>query len=366
MRGSRLKPGQWGTVTFRQLPSGRQQADVYFRSQAGKLTRVRASGPTKAAARVALEQKIRPTTQKIETVGDLLTVWLTQPHGWSPATKERYSKVAKNHLLPELGDLRLEEFTTFGAQTALNKLASRISRAAAENARGRLQQACAWAVRMNLLPTDPAASTIVPGKAKRSRPRAPEESAVDRLRRLLEADLKSDRSGPKPLNPWLAFEIMAGTACRIGEACALDAEDIDYELGKLTFRSTVTGTHTAVETKQGLKNQDPYRISHMPARLARILEEHAPKAGPVLVTRKGTRVAPTAIRRAWRRVQAKAEIPEKEWVTPHDLRRRGATVLARALGVEEAARQLGDTLAVAEKHYVQPTYAGPERAADFL
>ena len=367
MRGRQLKPGQCGEVTVIRKPSGSWQASAYFCSMNGKIRRVRKSADTKALAVQRLKREVRPNGKvRVRTAEELLVEWLKRHQGISQGTRERYTKVINNHLVPRIGDVLIDDLDGMIVQDALDSIALDVSRAAAANARGRLITACKWGMRMRILTEDPSAPSVIPGRNRRKRPWAPTDAQVEALGRAIEADLHGDRSGPKDPNGFLAFEIMRGTGCRVGEVCAVTVDDFNPSGPTLTFRDTVVSQTGPVSVKGSLKNEDPFRVSYIPPRLVKALGDYAPSSGTILATRSGGRTTPANIRRSWRRVQDIAKVPKDEQLSPHDLRRWVATKIREQLDLDSAAEQLGDTREIAEKHYTMPAFMGPREASRIL
>lgn len=70
--------------------------------------------------------------------------------------------------------------------------------------------------------------------------------------------------------------------------------------------------------------------------------------GPRSVTNTG---------RLWRQARGDGEFA---WVTPHVFRRTVGTAVAHSMDIESAAEQLGNTPAVARRHYVESKRVAPD------
>ena len=129
-----------------------------------------------------------------------------------------------------------------GPNDAIRSIYIDHSRFAARRSRTLLRMACKWGTRMQLVERDFTAEVPVPGRkgGKRERAWAPNDEQIDKLCILLEADYKSPtRSGPRTPSAWLAAELMRSTGARIGEVCAARWENIDWEVGTITFEDTI-------------------------------------------------------------------------------------------------------------------------------
>lgn len=334
----------------------------------GKTRKIRRTADTpRGAERALLTGMGQRSVSETTTLADLLNNWLDNHTGITEATRSRYSKEIRNYLVPRGGDIKLSHCSAAVLQNLIDRIGGEVSRDAARHSKGRLGQAFRWGLRMQLVDTNPMPSVEIP-RAPRFRAKAPTDKQVRLLRRTLEKyiEMGGGRSGPKPDDPLLAFELMAGTGARIGEVCALKWEDVDFKNSTITFKDTLVTENNRQVLRGRLKNHDPYRVSHAPKSLMELLKEKRRKAGPVLRSRENTHIQPNNIRRTWRAAYDLAEIPDEERITPHDLRRAVGTRIAHQMGVEAAAGQLGDTIAVAEKHYIQPTYTGPKEAGKVL
>ena len=157
---------------------------------------------------------------------------------------------------------------------------------------------------------------------------------------------------------------MLGTGIRVGEACALDWEQIDLETGTLRVEATyVDGAAGNRGVQRAPKTDRARRTLRLPDFVIVSLVEHGPReSGPVLATRRGTYMSPANLRRSLRAAVAAAGLDFE--VTPHTLRRTLGTLLARELGIREAADQLGHAdLAVILSHYIAPEHRGPDARA---
>ena len=399
----RLKPGEIGTINTRRLPARKDgkpagyEANAWIGQPSDAPRRVHRRGRTARQAEANLKaalKEIRDAAEYpdlVETVEELLQLWVKsleaktrapgQPRDGQKtitrSTAESHKREVENHLLPRVREprvLRISETKTSDLNRVLERIRLEVSPSAAKNARGRLMQAFAWAKRFGYAKDNPAAETEIDVAPTPQKPVAPSAQDVERLRAVLIAQLERSEGGPKSPAPYLAFEIMAGTGARLGEVCALDWSDIDFDKGTITFTDTVVEEGNRYHLRGHLKNGDTERKVYVPERLLALLGKHRKESGPVIAARRMKRpeeqrnlmIAPTSIRGSWRTAYRRADVPPEQRISPHALRKHVATVLAREIGVEKAAEQLGDSLAVALKHYVEPTTEGPSEAADIL
>ena len=371
MRGERLEPGQYGVINTTKIKPGKWRADCYWRDTTGKLRRLERTGNTEAQAtqRLKLARNSGKGTASVKTVADLLVEWLRRHEAISPTTRERYQDALNWYLIPAIGSIRIEELSTPIVDDAIRSIYIDHSRFAAQRSRTLLRMACKWGTRMQLVERDFTAEVPVPGRkgGKRERAWAPNDEQIDKLCILLEADYKSPtRSGPRTPSAWLAAELMRSTGARIGEVCAARWENIDWEVGTITFEDTIVFEEGENRLRGHLKNYDPRRVSYLPLPMLHLLRQHRQDTGPIVVARGGETMQTSNLRRAWRRVYDRAGVPAHERVRPHDLRRAVGTKLTAELGIDAASAQLGDTRDITERHYVMPNYRGPKGAREVL
>ncbi len=370
MRGERLAPGQYGVIATTRVRPGKWRADCYWRDSSGKLRRLERTWSTEAQASQRLKMaQTSGTLTSVKTVADLLTEWLRRHEGISPATRERYQDALDWYLVPAIGNIRIQDLSTPVVDDAIRSIFVDHSRFAAQRSRTLLRMACKWGTRMRLLERDFTAEVPLPGGKKSARQRvwAPSDEQINNLCELLERDYTDPaRSGARSPAAWIAAELMRTTGARIGEVCAAQWEDIDWESGTINYRDTVVFEDGKNSLRGHLKNYDPHRTSYLPLPTLHLLRQHRRDSGPIVAGRGGVPMQTANLRRAWRRVYDRAGVPTHERVRPHDLRRAAGTKLTAELGIDAASAQLGDTRGITEKHYVMPNYKGPKAARKVL
>jgi integrase len=162
-------------------------------------------------------------------------------------------------------------------------------------------------------------------------------------------------------------EAMLATGVRIGEVLALTGDDVGKDdEGHPYVR---IGAHLVRVTGKGLvavlgrKGGKPARKLGVPpwssAMLAR--RKLAAGAGPLFAARDGGWLDPS---NTASRLREALDESGYEWVTSHVWRHTVATLLDEAgLSVSEIADQLGNTRAVAEKHYIKARVTNKKAAA---
>ncbi len=307
------------------------------------------------------------------TVGELADAWISHLDpsraDLTQTTKDTYSREARTLVVPTLGDIKLGQLTTLVIQEHIDILAKKKTPASSRRMQKNLHMMCLWATRLGVLAADPTAATTNPNKKRCYVPKAPSRKQVDTLRSLLRRDYRGvgRTFGPRPASAYLAVEIAAGTGARIGEIAALRWKDIDLEESRITFSDTQVTENGAPALRGHLKNRDPHRTVFIPSWPADLLAEFESRPnGYVIRNRDGESIIPNNLRREMRTVYENADITEGEQITVHEIRAYIGTKLAREVGNEACADQLGDTIETVRKHYVERAYTGPRIAADVL
>ncbi len=169
------------------------------------------------AAKVNLAELLRlrdagaPTTARIR-VGDYLERWVSDDHGWAPATARKHEIAVRVHIVPSLGGLRLRELQVRDIERFL---AGRSRTRTVLHLRATLRRALADAERDGLVDRNVAGMARPP--AVRDRERTILDAA--QARSLLETT-RTTRYGP-------LWTILVTTGLRISEALGLAWSDVD-------------------------------------------------------------------------------------------------------------------------------------------
>ena len=315
----------------------------------------------------ALAGRARPSTGLMgpsTTVNRLLEAWLEHVRALGRVrrqTADGYAKIVARIVAPALGERLIGEVTP----AAVQALILDTSPGQRHMARTVLSQAFSYARLNGATTADPVRDTVVPAPAERREPDALTADQVRGLRAAVRDWGRERRGGPRPTTTLAcAVDLMLGTGIRVGEACALDWEQIDLEAGTLRVEATyVDGAAGNRGVQRAPKTDRARRTLRLPDFVIVSLVEHGPRdSGPVLATRRGTHMSPANLRRSLRAAVAAAGLDFE--VTPHTLRRTLGTLLARELGTREAANQLGHAdPAVTLAHYIAPEHRGPDARA---
>ncbi|MFC5993046.1 tyrosine-type recombinase/integrase [Pseudonocardia hispaniensis] len=242
-----LDLGHHGNITVRELSPGRFVARCRYREMTGKTVKVEARGPSKTAARRALQHKLSDrrgvTDEDLKPhhrVRRAAELWLLKVDArvadgaLTRTSADRYRHRLEKIVLPEIGDLRLVECTVARLDNFFTGLGTRYAGGTRKGVRTVVSAIMGLAVRHGALPSNPVRDVEDIRGGARQRPRAltPEE----RRRWLDWLDGESD--DPKERRAQQAarrrdlpdlVRFMLGTGVRIGEALAVRWCDVDLE-----------------------------------------------------------------------------------------------------------------------------------------
>ncbi len=270
------------------------------------------------------------------TVAEYLRFWLEDVRSRvAPTTYQRYEIIVEQHLIPALGQYRLQKLQPLHIQAYYQQALVSGRR----NGRGGLSKrtvlhhhrvlhaALEYAVRLQLLARNPADAVQPPRPEPREFPVLDPEG----VRRLLEA--------ARHRRMYIAILLAVATGMRRGEILALRWEDVDLEAGRIHVRQTL------VKTKDGLRFTDPKtrrsaRVIRIGPAVVQALRRHKAqqaeeklRLGPayqdhglVVARQDGHPYSPAEFSRTFTELARQAGFPH---LRLHDLRHTHATLLLR-------------------------------------
>lgn len=395
----KLKPGEHGEIFITTHKSGSRQARVRIRLLDGTATEVSRSRKTAQEARLAVQSEIDVllTASKgsgelkpDDKIGKAARQWINELRVRSrwpnapvrPQTVDEYERTLGNHVIPALGNIRLNQLTLPMCQKLLDDILEKGKKGphsmvwTAEQVKFCLKSVIDRAMLHDALRANPVE------KVKTPKPTPPEPKAMKvldmyRLRKAVR-DWEASRMGkpgPRPTGHLPAVvDLMLGTGLRIGEALALQWRDV-----KLTGPTpTVAVVATLVDIKgEGTVRQEQPKtnsgertivIPRFTVEALELIRPASPEPDmPVFPSRisKDERVHRTPqtthnVRRTLRMALELANM--KGQVHPHLLRKTVATFVARERGAGDAATLLGHRIntGVTGKHYIERLRLAPD------
>jgi integrase len=376
--------GTHGAINTRRL-RGRVVAETRVRDLDGRLRQVRATGPTAAAARARLLERIleRPalpsagSLRPTSSFADLADLWLAalDLRDLAGNTKDNYRTCLRLHVRPAFEHYTLAEVTTGRVEWFLARQAT-VSPSQAKQTRTLLNMLFAHALRHDAIARNPVEGT---SQLRRTKP-TPRALTIDQITAIRKAAAhwrtEPGLPGPKPDGQVRdIIEILLGTAMRPGEVLALRPCDIEDR--PPTMIASVNGT-VVHRTGSGTQRQDrpktdaSIRRIPVPEFAAVVLRRRLaglPGGNPtrtIFANRSGGPLSPYNVRRTFREFLALAGLGGSG-ISLRWYRRTGATVIARGIGTDAAAAFLGHaSTVITEGHYIEPDRTVDPAPADQL
>lgn len=360
-------------------------AETRVRDLDGRLRQVRTSGPTAAAARTRLMERIRErpslpsagVLRPTSSFADLADLWLAdlELRDLAGNTKENYRACLRLHVRPAFEHYTLAEVTTGRVEWFLAKQA-KVSPSQAKQTRTMLNILFGYALRHDAIARNPVEGTSQLRRAKTT----PQALTLEQIAAIREAaaQWRSEPGlpGPKPDGQVRDIvEVLLGTAMRPGEVLALRPCDIvDLPTGMIV---SVNGTVVqrkgrGAERQPRPKSDASIRRIPVPEFAADVLRRRirdmpvGARTRTIFASRSGTPLSPYNVRRTFREFLSLADLGGSG-ISLRWYRRTGATVIARGIGTDAAAAFLGHTSTViTEGHYIEPDRAVDPTPASHL
>lgn len=353
-----LPVGTYGAISVREEAPGKHRARCRFRDFDGQVRYVVRFGPSKSAAERNLKEALVARVEDghgigmngSTTVATLAEEWLRDVDAdpsLARSTKARYREVAEGFIVPGVGALRLREIGVAHVDRLLRTLTEKHGASNAKTARSVLSGMIGQAMRQGAMNTNP----VRDAKPIRVEKKAPRALTIEEAKKLL-GKLQADPDAIRLDLPDLCA-FMLGTGVRIGEACAVQLDQLDLEAGTIEVSRTDTrfGIEERTKTKAG------WRVIAVPAGVVSMLQRRIAdpeiRTDAVLFPSPAGRVRDSSnttgdLRRAFDRAGF-------DWVTSHTFRKTVATRLDEA-GL--SARQIADHLGHAQPSMTLDVYMG--------
>ncbi|GAA1728117.1 tyrosine-type recombinase/integrase [Microcella frigidaquae] len=388
MARPRTPVGSHGAISVKEVAPGRWRARARYRFADGTYRQIerfvtvpldagmsssRRIAAEKAGRRRAAEAIERALVELTRSGGDapaptmkiaqLGQAFLTSKAGdrTAPATHALYARTLDKLILPRFGSLTVTEATVPRLQALVDGIRADHGPASAKSARSVLSGMFALAVRTGALQRNPVRE-LEGIRQARDGAKAITQSELEFLLAAVRTDARLSELDLVDL-----IEFMAGTGCRVGEAIALQWDDVDLGNGTVRLHATVVRV-----VGRGLVRQDhgktaaSGRTIQMPARLLEVLSARRERISGALVfpTVLGNLRDPQNTSRDWREARERLGLGD---VKLHAFRKTVATLLDSA-GL--SARDIAEYLGHANPSMTQDVYmsktAGTARAAALL
>jgi integrase len=367
-----LPLGAWGNIHTDRTSARSWRAETRYRDMDGKVRRVEARGASAAEARRVLQQKLvkRQTpgqglVTSVNKINQLIEVFLVELEGSDKAsrTKDKYAYCVKKYITPAIGSIRIGEASSGVIDHFIRKVVEDVGPSTARSCGAVLSWMFKVALRHDAVTVNPVIGISIP-RNKKAKPQALDASQYQDLREKLIAWEKSPALGrPRTQELHEIADFLIHTGLRPGEFFALRWDDIKLE----SVPPTVFINATVIRTSTGgVRIQDHPKSRHGVRRVTapdylvkqlQIRHERQVKSGTlnplglVFPSSTGTVCDPNNVGKNWRKA---ADAVGYDWVTFRTLRKSSATLIARTMGPEAAAYQLGHSkVSMTQEHYIE-------------
>jgi integrase len=342
------------------------QARTKVRDFDGRTRQLARVGKTKGAAKQALQTAIKnryvgqqgditPDT-RVDVVAELWWQDFTKRNP-SPTTQRLYRDRIDNQIIPSLGGLRVRELTVGVCDRHIQTVVEKNGPGLARTLRAVLSGICKHAAKHDALERNPVRDVgkVTQPKAKKNVEALTFEEAVDLRTKYRQDPQAVTRDLPDLL------DFMLATGLRLGEACAVEWDDVDLDKGTvnvgdaMVVRERGKGLYIRYESSNKLK----HRVLELPDWMVDILRGRSTLAKSDLVfpSPKGQLRDPSNTSADVKNAFVNAGYG---WATSHIFRKTVATLMDESgLSARAAADQLGH----AKVSMTQNNYYGRRRGS---
>lgn len=232
-------------------------------------------------------------------------------HTLKPKTQEDYYFLIKNHIKPELGELKLSAIRPEHLQSLYaRKLTAGLSKRTVQYIHALIHKTLSTALRWGLVARNAADSVTPPTPDRHDI----HPLSVEEVKRLLSV-LEGDRL-------YAFYVLMCTSGIRKGECLAVQKADLRLEEGLLVVRHSISQVRGKGMILVAPKSEKSHRLLALPEftvnTLREHLEKHPSRSEYVFATSTGTPVSPRNILRHFKSKLVEAGLPPQTRL--HDLR----------------------------------------------
>lgn len=367
-----LPLGAWGSIITDRTAAKSWSARTHYRDWDGKLRKVEARGASAAEARRSLQQKLvaRQTPRNglvtsTNKINQLIEVFLVELEGSDKAsrTKDKYSYCITKYIAPAIGSIRIGEVSSGVIDHFIRKVVEDVGPSTARSCGAVLSWMFKVALRHDAVTVNPVIGISIP-RSKKAKPQGLTAEQYQDLRgKLIDWEQTPALGRPRTHELHEIADFLIHTGLRPGEFFALHWDDVKLDAAPPTvfINATVIRTSTGgVRIQDHPKSRHGVRRVTAPEFLVKQLQirqkrqKESGSANPmnlIFPSSTGTICDPNNIGKIWRKA---SDAIGYEWVTFRTLRKSSATLIARTMGPEAAAYQLGHSkVSMTQEHYIE-------------
>lgn len=242
---SQRKDGTWtGRLTIGKTKDGRQKIKAFY-------------GKTESEVKKKMKQYTVDSIKNghidisKETVEQYMTDWLenTKRIELKPTSYDRLENTCKHHIFPEIGWLQIATVTPFDIQKLITKKSETLSYSSVKKIYEAINAAFKLAVQRELIAKSPVVGIALPKSAEKRRSDIYflSDYQIQKIKEEINRDYSRGKTGTYRLGA--AFILLLNTGMRLGEALALEWDDVDFE--KRTISITKDLAHVKNRTGNG-------------------------------------------------------------------------------------------------------------------
>ncbi|MDD0856710.1 site-specific integrase [Arthrobacter alpinus] len=367
-----LPLGSWGNINVTRSAAGTWSARTKYRDMDGKVRLVEARGPSGAAARRNLRQKLadRKTPRyglvnSRSRINELIQLFLAELQASDRAdrTKDKYEYSVKKYIAPAIGEVRIGEVTSGVIDNFIRKLVENSGPSTARTCGAVMSWMFKLALRHDAVTVNPVIGVSIP-RPRTAKPQALDAAQYQDLREKVIGWERTPKLGrPRSQELHEIVDAIVALGVRPGELFSLQWEDLDLEANPPTvfvhttvIRTTAGGVRIQdhPKTRHGVRHLTvpDFLVAQLRVRRLRQMESGIPNPQDLIFpSATGTVLDANNVGKLWRIV---ADSVGYDWVTLKTFRKANATLIARALGPEAAAYQAGHSkVSMTQEHYIE-------------